>query len=84
MASRQSGEQFHLRSAGVECRDVVQLLATGRAEDFIHLVTDLIDGLQAIDGKARADDVELADAAAGQFGHRVDGVGLEPFRQADP
>src|SRR6478609_3164757 len=80
---QQRADQPDLACTGVECRDVAQLAAAGGAKGLVALVTDLVDGLQAVDRKARTDGIQLADAASRELHDHVVGVGSQPFGRAD-
>ena len=63
----------------VQGRDVAQLLAAGRFEQFAVLDRDFLKRFEAVGGETRADHVNLADAVAGQLAQRDICVGFQPF-----
>src|SRR5262245_7387355 len=80
----QVNEQLDSSRAVVEAGNVAELLTAMRAEDFLVLLGDLLERLDAIGGKAGRDDGDAFDPRPRQALHRLIGVRLDPFGAATP
>ena len=83
MADRQVGESDQPIMPGVQAGQVVELLAAGAQEGVAHLDADLLQRLQAVDGKTRAHHVDFSDATPREVDQRGLGVGLQPLGLAE-
>src|SRR5262245_49532729 len=79
----QVDEQLDSARAVVEAGNVAELLPAVLVEDFLVLLGDLLERLDAIGGKAGRDDGDAFDPRPRQGLHRLIGVGLDPFGAAE-
>src|SRR5262245_11786409 len=80
----QVDEQLDSARAVVEAGNVAELLPAMRPEDFLVLLGDLFERLDAIGGEAGRDDGDALDPRPRQGFDRLIGVGLDPFGAAEP
>src|SRR5262245_57548408 len=79
----QVNEQPDSALAVVEAGNVTELLPAMHAEDFLVLLGDLFERLDAIGGEAGRDNGDAFDTRPRQGFHRLIGVGLDPFGTAE-
>src|SRR5262245_27777610 len=79
----QVNEQLDSALAVVEAGNVTELLPAMRPEDFLVLLGDLFERLDAIGGEAGRDNGDAFDARPRQGFHRLISVGFDPFGAAE-
>src|SRR6185437_6805799 len=82
-ACDQAGQGLDVRCAGVERRDVIEALAAGFQEGIAPEQRYLLQSLQAVRRKARADDGDGMHTAVGQLAQGRIGGGQEPARATE-
>src|SRR5262245_18007128 len=79
----QVDEQLDSARAVVEAGNVAELLPAMLVEDFLILLGDLFERLDAIGGEVGRDNGDAFDPRTRQSFHRLISVGLDPFGAAE-
>src|SRR6185312_6117378 len=84
LAFNQMHEQAYSLLAVVETGNIAECLPPMLEEDLLILLRDLLKRLHAIGNEARGYDGDRLDALPRQGLNRLVGIGLDPFRAAEP